>query len=193
MICQALTLSTGPRNNAGNGSGTSTPVRGDGFIETAFPAATSLTSMLANKALRRGNTSQNQKSTHLSPASIPSKAKRPLPRAHIAQRRLLGVEDHPVAEAIFFQYATPSFALLRYLLTIRYLYRYGVVVFFGFSQHSELDILDDLLKRGIMVGEKRVGENQQYEIESFHFEYDPAAPTPRIYNDFFSEFVFTLA
>lgn len=108
---------TGPRNSAGNGSGSSTPVRGDGFIETASPVATSLTSMLANKALRRGTASQNKNGGHLSPPPVPSsRTKRPgLPRAHIAQRRLLGVEDHPVAEAIFFQYETSSF-VLQYLL-----------------------------------------------------------------------------
>jgi uncharacterized Rmd1/YagE family protein len=67
-------------------------------------------------------------------------------------------------------------------------YRYGVVVFFGFSQRNELDILDDLVKQGIMVKEKKIGEKKQYETENFHFEYDPLAPTPRIYNDFFSEY-----
>lgn len=66
--------------------------------------------------------------------------------------------------------------------------RYGVAIFFGFSQRNELDILDDLLKRGIIIGEKKVSDKQQYETESFHFEYDPSAPTPRIYNDFFSAF-----
>lgn len=158
----ASTLSTS------GGSGSSTPVKRDGFIETAFPAATSLTSLIANKALRRENGTQHRSAT-APPGGVtasPGRVKRRFPKAHIAQRRLLGVEDHPVAEAIFFQY--------------------GVVVFFGFSQRQELDILDDLVKRGIMVGEKTIGEKKQYEIESFHFEYDPSAPTPRIYNDFFT-------
>lgn len=60
-------------------------------------------------------------------------------------------------------------------------------MFFGFTQHNELDILDDLVKQGIMVGEKKTGEKKDYEIERFHFEYDPSASTPRIYNDFFSK------
>lgn len=156
----------------GSNSGASTPVKRDGFIETAFPAATSFTTLLANKALKRNaanannlnhNSDQDQPRAHPSP----SRNKRRLPRAHIAQRRLLGVEDRPVAEAIFFSY--------------------GVVVFFGFSQRNELDVLDDLVKQGIMVKEKRKGEKKNYEIERFHFEYDPAATTPRIYNDFFSQ------
>ena len=88
----------------------------------------------------------------------------------------------------FFSGAFPFLSeCLPYDLTNVERYRYGVVVFFGFSQHNELDILDDLIKQEIMIGEKKSGEKKQYEIESFHFEYDPAAPTPRIYNDFFSE------
>ncbi|KAG8797849.1 hypothetical protein FRC17_007633, partial [Serendipita sp. 399] len=146
------------------GSGSSTPVKRDGFIETAIPAAASLTTLLASSSLRED--SPLRRSNTLPKAALHGHAKKRFTKAHIAQRRLLGVEDHPVAEAIFF--------------------RYGVVVFFGFSQHNELDIIDDLVKRGIVVGEKKVGEKRQYEIESFHFEYDPSAPTPRIYNDFFT-------
>ncbi|CCA75160.1 related to RMD8-Cytosolic protein required for sporulation [Serendipita indica DSM 11827] len=154
--------------NVSTGSGTTTPVNRDGFIDTAIPPAANLNTLLASKALHRDHgtfSTQRDPGIRSSPA-LSSHAKRRFPRAHIAQRRLLGVEDHPVAEAIFF--------------------RYGVVVFFGFTQHNELDILDDLIKQGVMIGEKKSGEKKQYEIESFHFEYDPAAPTPRIYNDFFT-------
>lgn len=62
------------------------------------------------------------------------------------QRRLLGVDDHPVAEAIFF--------------------KYGVVVFYGFERMNEWDIIEDLSKQGIMIKEKSIN---QYEVESFHF------------------------
>jgi uncharacterized Rmd1/YagE family protein len=62
------------------------------------------------------------------------------------QRRLLGVDDHPVAEAIFF--------------------KYGVVVFYGFERMNEWDIIEDLSKQGIMIKEKPIS---QYEAESFHF------------------------
>lgn len=62
------------------------------------------------------------------------------------QRRLLGVDDNPVGEAIFF--------------------KYGVVVFYGFERMNEWDILEDLSKQGIMIKEKPVS---QYEVESFHF------------------------
>ena len=62
------------------------------------------------------------------------------------QRRLLGVDDHPVAEAIFF--------------------KYGVVVFYGFERINEWDIIEDLSKQGIMIKEKSIS---QYEVESFHF------------------------
>lgn len=37
------------------------------------------------------------------------------------------------------------------------------------------------------MNERKKGEKKDYEIESFHFEYDPSADTPRIYNDFFSK------
>lgn len=86
----------------GSGSGSSTPVKRDGFIETAFPAAASFTTLLANKALKK--MANNHKSDPENPSiPTPIRGKRRLPRAHIAQRRLLGVEDHPVAEAIFFR------------------------------------------------------------------------------------------
>lgn len=86
----------------GSSSGSSTPVKRDGFIETAFPAAASFTTLLANTALKK--MANSHKSDPENPSILtPTRGKRRLPRAHIAQRRLVGVEDHPVAEAIFFR------------------------------------------------------------------------------------------
>ncbi|CAE6470274.1 unnamed protein product [Rhizoctonia solani] len=60
---------------------------------------------------------------------------------------------------------------------------YGVVVFFGLEETQEQDILEDLHNAGILQG--RRSEND-WEMEECHYEYDPSAPSPRVYNDFFT-------
>ncbi|KAG8777492.1 hypothetical protein FRC12_000359 [Ceratobasidium sp. 428] len=71
-------------------------------------------------------------------------------------------EDH-FADAIFFDY--------------------GVVVFFGLEEGQERDILDDLHNAGILQGRRT---EDDWETEECHYEYDPTALSPRIYNDFFT-------
>ncbi|KAJ1310947.1 hypothetical protein OPQ81_009459 [Rhizoctonia solani] len=60
---------------------------------------------------------------------------------------------------------------------------YGVVVFFGLEETQEQDILEDLYNAGILQGRR---SEDDWEMEECHYEYDPNAPSPRIYNDFFT-------
>ncbi|KAG9010582.1 hypothetical protein FRB93_003850 [Tulasnella sp. JGI-2019a] len=60
---------------------------------------------------------------------------------------------------------------------------YGVVVFFGFDERQERNILEDLDRAMICV---RPRPEDKWEIEVCHYVYDPSAPSPRIYNDFFT-------
>ncbi|KAF8625262.1 hypothetical protein AX15_005474 [Amanita polypyramis BW_CC] len=72
-------------------------------------------------------------------------------------------DDLGMAEAVFFEY--------------------GVVVFFGFEERHELDILEDLDNTGVM---RRKFKTDDWEIEECHFAHDPNIAYPRIYNDFFT-------
>lgn len=141
-----------------------------GYEGNYFPIASSSTGSGTSTPTNRSGFIQD------TPSSI---LKRRVNPYRVQRRRLLGIEDHPVGEAIFF--------------------RYGVAVFYGFERNGELDILEDFMKQGIMTGAKKGmttgdqvpgAENEgegRYEMESFHFEYEPSAATPRIYNDFFSK------
>jgi hypothetical protein len=95
------------RSGAGGSSGTSTP-RTDGFIETVAPSTTNFSTLLASQSLREHSNGKSHSLLNLNPNSTPTRQKRVLPRAHIAQRRLLGVDDHPVAEVIFFELVISS-------------------------------------------------------------------------------------
>ncbi|TFK21139.1 DUF155-domain-containing protein [Coprinopsis marcescibilis] len=68
-----------------------------------------------------------------------------------------------VAEAVFFDY--------------------GVVVFFGFDERGERDVLEDIERAGAV--RRRIGEDE-WEIEECHFTHDTQISYPRIYNDFFT-------
>ncbi|KAF3921626.1 hypothetical protein AA313_de0207757 [Arthrobotrys entomopaga] len=67
-----------------------------------------------------------------------------------------------------------------------YIFSYGVVVFWNFTERQEKDILADLAfaktaqKTSFMVQPLQVDE---YETEQFHFEYSPRTTRPRIFND----------
>ncbi|KZS96299.1 DUF155-domain-containing protein [Sistotremastrum niveocremeum HHB9708] len=63
------------------------------------------------------------------------------------------------------------------------IFSYGVAVFFGFEEAQEKDILEDLEESGALT--RRIPEDE-WEIEEFHYEHDPDAQSPRIYNDFFT-------
>ncbi|KAG8920977.1 hypothetical protein FRC01_000495 [Tulasnella sp. 417] len=60
---------------------------------------------------------------------------------------------------------------------------YGVAVFFGFEEAQERAVLEDFDRAMICV---RPRPEEKWEVETCHYVYDPAASSPRIYNDFFT-------
>lgn len=67
-----------------------------------------------------------------------------------------------------------------------FVFSYGVVVFWNFTEHQEKDILGDLNfaeseKGGSLV--IRPFDPNDYETEEFHFEYSAQIKHPRIFND----------
>ncbi|ORY16543.1 hypothetical protein BCR34DRAFT_597555 [Clohesyomyces aquaticus] len=67
-----------------------------------------------------------------------------------------------------------------------FVFSYGVVVFWNFTERQEKDILADLTfstsSTGISLATRALSE-QDFETEEFHFEYNPEIPRPRVYND----------
>ncbi|KUI70333.1 Sad1-interacting factor 3 [Cytospora mali] len=67
-----------------------------------------------------------------------------------------------------------------------FVFSYGVVVFWNFTEHQEKDILGDLTfaesEKGISLA-TRPFEPGDYETEEFHFEYSADIKHPRIFND----------
>lgn len=67
-----------------------------------------------------------------------------------------------------------------------FVFSYGVVVFWNFSEHQEKDILADLTfadaEDGIGVMTRPL-EQDDYETEEFHFEYSADVKRPRVFND----------
>ncbi|KAK7743566.1 Sad1-interacting factor 3 [Cytospora paraplurivora] len=67
-----------------------------------------------------------------------------------------------------------------------FVFSYGVVVFWNFTEHQEKDILGDLTfaenEKGISLA-TRPFEPGNYETEEFHFEYSSDIQHPRIFND----------
>ena len=68
-----------------------------------------------------------------------------------------------------------------------FIFSYGVIVFWNFSERQEKDILADLtFSAGHETGFSLVSRperDEDFETEEFHFEYDLETPRPRIYND----------
>ncbi|KAK8162201.1 hypothetical protein IWX90DRAFT_434963 [Phyllosticta citrichinensis] len=67
-----------------------------------------------------------------------------------------------------------------------FVFSYGVVVFWNFTERQEKDILADLtfsqsINRVLLV--TRPQREEDFETEEFHFEYNPNIPRPRVYND----------
>ncbi|KAK4684568.1 required for meiotic nuclear division protein 1, partial [Tremellales sp. Uapishka_1] len=118
-------------------------------------------------------------STALSPSDLPPVAAPPAIPEYIQQhgqpRYPSGHTHHPrprakshshqtkVAEAVFFSY--------------------GVSVFFGFGEQEEKLIMEDCENAGVWL---RGQEEDDWEVEEFHYVYDPDAEYPRIYNDMFT-------
>lgn len=67
-----------------------------------------------------------------------------------------------------------------------FVYSYGVVVFWNFTEYQEKDILADLTfadaEDGINLLTRPL-EQDDYEHEEFHFEYSADAKRPRVFND----------
>ncbi|ORX39069.1 hypothetical protein BD324DRAFT_308968 [Kockovaella imperatae] len=97
------------------------------------------------------------------PALIPPPRAKPVPMNARARRRSAVNLTGKVAEAVFFSY--------------------GVSVFYGFQEDEEKDIMDDVERAGIWV--KGLDE-EDWEVDEFHYVHDPAAEFPRIYNDMFT-------
>jgi len=67
-----------------------------------------------------------------------------------------------------------------------FVFSYGVVVFWNFSEHQENDILADLTFATTTIGGPlliRPLREQDVETEDFHFDYSPETRSARIYND----------
>jgi uncharacterized Rmd1/YagE family protein len=67
-----------------------------------------------------------------------------------------------------------------------FVFSYGVVVFWNFTEKQEKDILADLTfstsNTGVNLATRPLIEDD-FETEEFHFEYNPEIPRPRVYND----------
>jgi uncharacterized Rmd1/YagE family protein len=67
-----------------------------------------------------------------------------------------------------------------------FVFTYGVVVFWNFTEHQEKDILADLTfaetKTGLSLMSRPQNE-MDFETEELHFEYNPLVDRPRIFND----------
>jgi uncharacterized Rmd1/YagE family protein len=67
-----------------------------------------------------------------------------------------------------------------------YVFSYGVVVFWNFTEHQEKDILADLTFSETLTGislASRPQEEGDFETEELHFEYSPLVDRPRVFND----------
>lgn len=67
-----------------------------------------------------------------------------------------------------------------------FVFSYGVVVFWNFTEHQEKDILADLTFSVSETGISLVSRPQReedFETEEFHFEYSPEISRPRLFND----------
>ena len=67
-----------------------------------------------------------------------------------------------------------------------FVFSYGVVVFWNFTERQEKDVLADLTFSESESGFPLVSGAQReedFETEEFHFEYSPQSPRPRVFND----------
>lgn len=68
-----------------------------------------------------------------------------------------------------------------------FVFSYGVVVFWNFSERQEKDVLADLAFSSDKPGTLPIATNplpeEDFETEEFHFEYSTEISRPRVYND----------
>jgi uncharacterized Rmd1/YagE family protein len=79
------------------------------------------------------------------------------------RRRRRSHASHNIAEAVFFSY--------------------GVSVFFGFQADEERTIMSDCEAAGTW---QQAVDEDDWEVDEFHYVYDTEAESPRIYNDMFT-------
>ncbi|KAK3393702.1 hypothetical protein B0H63DRAFT_406974 [Podospora didyma] len=67
-----------------------------------------------------------------------------------------------------------------------FVFSYGVVVFWNFTERQEKDILADMTfaenETGVSLATRPLNESD-FETEEFHFEYSPDVQRPRVFND----------
>lgn len=67
-----------------------------------------------------------------------------------------------------------------------FVFSYGVVVFWNFTERQEKDILADLTfaenEMGVSLATRPLDEDD-FETEEFHFDYSPDVKRPRVFND----------
>jgi uncharacterized Rmd1/YagE family protein len=67
-----------------------------------------------------------------------------------------------------------------------FVFSYGVVVFWNFTEHQEKDVLADLTFSEMLTGISLVSRPQDesdFETEELHFEYNQMIDRPRVFND----------
>jgi uncharacterized Rmd1/YagE family protein len=67
-----------------------------------------------------------------------------------------------------------------------FVFSYGVVVFWNFTERQEKDVLADLTFSESVTGVAlvtRALKEEDFETEEFHFEYSPETRRPRVFND----------
>ncbi|KIW08857.1 uncharacterized protein PV09_00781 [Verruconis gallopava] len=64
-----------------------------------------------------------------------------------------------------------------------YIFGYGVVVFWNFTERQEKDILADMTFSTSVPLATKPQPPDSFETEEFHFEYNPDVARPRIFND----------
>lgn len=89
-----------------------------------------------------------------------------------------GSDDYPNSQGV-----SPADALT---FAEMFVFSYGVVVFWNFSERQEKDVLADLTFSESETGYPlvtRALDEEDFETEEFHFEYSPETPRPRVFND----------
>ncbi|PYH96216.1 DUF155-domain-containing protein [Aspergillus ellipticus CBS 707.79] len=85
--------------------------------------------------------------------------------------------------------ATPPSTRLSYNVAEMFVFSYGVVVFWNFSERQEKDLLADLAFATSSVTGTPIPlatmplQEEDFETEEFHFEYSTEISRPRVYND----------
>jgi uncharacterized Rmd1/YagE family protein len=86
-------------------------------------------------------------------------------------------------------HSPPRIAPTSFAIGEMFVFSYGVVVFWNFSERQEKDCLADMAFSVSETGISLVTRPQpetDFETEEFHFEYNPEIPRPRVYNDMFT-------